>query len=130
MPSTSTPESDLLAANQHLLVAIAAGDWDTYAQLCDEAITCFEPEALGHLVEGLSFHKFYFDLPGGDSPRNTTISGANVRILGEVGIVCYTRLVQKLDGSGNPVTVSANETRIWRKVGSDWKHIHFHRSPC
>lgn len=130
MAASTSPSEDLLAANQRLLIAIAAGDWETYVQLCDEAITCFEPEALGHLVEGLPFHKFYFDLPGGASPRNTTISSANVRVIGDVGIVCYTRLVQKLDAGGNPVTVSGNETRIWKKSGGGWKHIHFHRSPC
>ena len=130
MTASSSASHELLAANQRLLVAIAAGDWETYSQLCDESITCFEPEALGHLVEGMPFHKFYFDLPAGGSPRNTTICTPHVRVLGEVGIVCYTRLVQKLDASGNPVTVSANETRIWRKDGAGWKHIHFHRSPC
>ena len=24
-------------------------------------MTCFEPETVGNLVEGLDFHKFYFD---------------------------------------------------------------------
>ncbi len=130
MTATDPPAVELLAANQRLLESIAAGDWETYAQLCDAAITCFEPEAMGHLVEGMPFHKFYFDLPSGDSPRNTTISAPHVRIIGEVGIVCYTRLVQKLDAAGSPVTASANETRLWRKDASGWKHIHFHRSPC
>ena len=27
-------------------------------------LTAFEPEALGHLVEGLAFHRFYFELGG------------------------------------------------------------------
>lgn len=27
----------------------------------DPSLTCFEPEALGNLVTGMDFHKFYFD---------------------------------------------------------------------
>ena len=30
-------------------------------RLCDPNMTAFEPEAIGNLVEGLEFHKFYFD---------------------------------------------------------------------
>ena len=29
--------------------------------MCDPHVTSFEPEALGNLVEGLEFHKFFFD---------------------------------------------------------------------
>lgn len=32
-----------------------------YRRLCDPHLTAFEPEAIGNLVEGLEFHKFYFD---------------------------------------------------------------------
>jgi len=32
-----------------------------FRSLCDPKITCFEPETIGNLVEGLDFHKFYFD---------------------------------------------------------------------
>ncbi len=27
----------------------------------DPQLTCFEPEAHGNLIEGLDFHRFYFD---------------------------------------------------------------------
>lgn len=30
-------------------------------KMCDPAVTAFEPEALGNLVEGLDFHRFYFE---------------------------------------------------------------------
>lgn len=42
---------------------LASGNLVTPQELCDGSLTCFEPEAVGHLVEGLPFHKFYFDLP-------------------------------------------------------------------
>jgi ketosteroid isomerase-like protein len=126
----SHPEDELLALSQKLLDAITAGDWKTYAGLCDPQITCFEPEAKGHLVAGLPFHKYYFDLPGGgDSPRQSTIAAPHVRVIGDTGIVCYVRLVQRLDAAGEPVTATANETRVWRRTTDGWKHIHFHRSP-
>ena len=32
-----------------------------YRKICDPHLTAFEPEALGNLVEGMDFHKFYFD---------------------------------------------------------------------
>lgn len=33
----------------------------TFSKLVDSHLTAFEPEARGNLVEGLEFHKFYFD---------------------------------------------------------------------
>lgn len=30
-------------------------------KMCDPGMTAFEPEALGNLVEGLDFHRFYFE---------------------------------------------------------------------
>ena len=77
-------EAELLDLSKKLLVAIDTGDWKTYTTLCDKSrITCFEPEALGHLVAGLPFHKFYFDLPAsGTKPaKQSSISSANVRVI-------------------------------------------------
>ncbi len=122
-------EKELLDLSWKLLKAIDGGDWATYASLCDESITCFEPEALGHLVAGLPFHKYYFDLPAGKTPKQSTITSPHVRVIGDAAVVSYTRVVQKLDGQGSPVSAAAMETRVWQKTASGWKHIHFHRSP-
>lgn len=95
--------------------------------MTDKTLTCFEPEANGNLVEGLEFHKFYFDLPSANSQTNTTMARPHVRVMGNVAIVSYVRLTQRLI-EGKPVTSSFEETRVWEKQEDGWKHVHFHRS--
>jgi calcium/calmodulin-dependent protein kinase (CaM kinase) II len=128
-----TPAEEVLAVTRRLLDAVAAADWKTYQELVADDITCFEPEARGQLVEGMPFHKFYFDLaagkPQGPSHVTTTLASPVVKMLGDdVAVVCYVRLVQKLDASGSPVVSSGEETRVWVRMKSGWKHVHFHRS--
>jgi calcium/calmodulin-dependent protein kinase (CaM kinase) II len=125
MPDTS---SELIRLTQDLLDSIAKCDWGTYARLSDPSLTAFEPEALGGIVEGLPFHRFYFELGESPSPRLDTISSPHVRVMGDVAIVAYTRLVQRLDGAGRPQTTAFEETRVWQKIAGAWKHVHFHRS--
>ncbi|MCA9080074.1 MAG: DUF4440 domain-containing protein [Planctomycetaceae bacterium] len=125
----SSPEQQLLDLSAQLLQAIDAGNWDAYTKLCDPRISCFEPEAEGHLVVGLPFHKFYFDLPPSGRKQLSSISSPHVEVIGDVGLVYYVRLVQKTTDAG-PITVSSNETRVWKREGGTWRHIHFHRSPC
>lgn len=122
------PSVELLALTQRLLDCIQAADWETYEQLCDPTLTAFEPEAAGQLIGGLPFHKYYFDLGPSKAPRQTSICGPHVRVMGDVAIVSYVRLTQKLDEAGRPVTASTMETRVWQKVSGTWKHVHFHRS--
>jgi calcium/calmodulin-dependent protein kinase (CaM kinase) II len=120
---------ELLKLNEQLLASVAKGDWKTYAELCDPTITAFEPEARGQLAIGMDFHKFYFDLGGSSGPVNTTIVSPNVHLLGNDGaVVSYIRLVQRLDGNGNPVTSKSEETRVWHREGNTWRHVHVHRS--
>lgn len=113
---SNTVTEEVLAASRKLLASIDSGNWAEYVKLCDETITCFEPEALGHLVAGLPFHEFYFKLPGNGTPRQSTMASPDVRVLSDTSaVVTYVRLTQKLDAQGAPVSVRAMETRVWQK---------------
>jgi ketosteroid isomerase-like protein len=133
-----TAADEVLDLNRRLLAAIAGGDWSGYCQLVADDITCFEPEARGHLVEGLPFHEFYFKLPSpapeGKAPAparpvTTTMASPTVKLLStDVALVAYVRLTQTLDEAGKPVTRTSEETRLWQRRDGRWKHVHFHRS--
>jgi calcium/calmodulin-dependent protein kinase (CaM kinase) II len=120
---------ELLQLNQRLLDSIAGADWKTYEELCDPALTAFEPESHGQLVAGLPFHRFYFNLGGAKGEHNTTMCSPHVRLMGDVAVVTYVRLNQRLDGQGAPVVSGVAETRVWQRQGGRWRHVHFHRSP-
>lgn len=127
-------ESDrdaILDLTQKLLVAITSGDWDTYIVLCDASLTCFEPEALGNLVDGLEFHNYYFNLPSPptSAPVQSTIVAPHIRIMGDVAVIAYVRLTQRFN-EGKAVSSSMEETRVWHRQQGKWKHVHFHRSPA
>jgi calcium/calmodulin-dependent protein kinase (CaM kinase) II len=119
---------ELIPLTQQLLDAIAAGDWETYKRLCAPDLTAFEPEAPGQRVEGLAFHRYYFDLGGVKGPHQTTLCQPHVRLMGDVAVVTYARLVQKLDHEGRPSTTTSVETRVWQRIDGRWLHVHFHRS--
>ena len=131
-------EAAVLQANHSLLDAIVALDWEGYARLTDPNVTCYEPEAPGALVEGLEFHRFYFDALTPSHHVNTTLIDERVRFLGtgySAALVTYTRLTQSIRGGGGgagpvPVTSRAEESRIWERSTEDdtWRNVHFHRS--
>ena len=53
-----------------------------------------------------------------------------MRLMGDsAAVISYVRLTQSLDASGAPQTGRMEETRVWQKIGGEWKHVHFHRSP-
>ena len=71
-------EKEILHLTGVLLDAIAAKDWDTYAAMVDPSLTCFEKEARGNLVEGLEFHKYYFDQErSGSSSKSSSSSSSS-----------------------------------------------------
>ena len=101
---------ELLELNQQLLESIATGDWETYQELCDPSITAFEPEGRGHLIQGLEFHRFYFDLKPSEGPRTTTMASPKVRLMGDVAVV--SRLL--LQGSWQKLVLSSEHGHPWR----------------
>jgi calcium/calmodulin-dependent protein kinase (CaM kinase) II len=121
--------NELLQMTQRLLDSITQGDWKTYEELCDPGLTSIEPEAPGQVVEGLPFHKFYFDLGGVRGRHQTTMTAPHVRVMGDVAVVAFVRLVQKLGDNGAAVTSASAETRVWQRRDGRWRHVHFHRSP-
>ncbi|XP_037084564.1 calcium/calmodulin-dependent protein kinase type II delta chain-like isoform X12 [Pollicipes pollicipes] len=124
-------KQEIVKLTEQLVEAITAGDYETYTKLCDPHLTSFEPEALSNLVEGMEFHKFYFDNVLGKFRKaiNTTILNPHVHLLGdEAACVAYVRLSQYIDRQGVPHTEQAEETRVWHRHDGRWQHIHFHRS--
>lgn len=122
-------QDTILNLTECLLQSIVAGSWEAYSELCDPSLTCFEPEALGHLVEGMDFHQFYFNLDRpGNAKVETTLSRPHVRVMGDTAVVAYVRLTQSVDATGQPRTKAVEETRVWQKQNGKWKHVHFHRS--
>jgi ketosteroid isomerase-like protein len=131
-------EQEVFEANAALLQSISAGDWGTYASLCDEGLTGFEPEAAGQQISGLPFHKFYFDMAAGadgaaasPAPQSTMCTPV-VRVMGQTAVVSYARATQSVDAGGVAQTSVAHETRVWQRSPQDgsWKHVHVHRSPA
>src|SRR6516165_3792123 len=120
---------ELLRITSRLLESIDQADWATYQDLGDPSLSAFEPEALGQLVEVLEFHRFYFNLGSVTRSHYTTMCSPKVRVLGEVAVIAYVRLNQRAGADGLPVSTGFEETRIWHRQGSHWKHVHFHRSP-
>ncbi|KAK1126473.1 hypothetical protein K0M31_005105 [Melipona bicolor] len=116
---------------EQLIESINTGDFEAYTKICDPHLTTFEPEALGNLVEGMDFHKFYFDNVLGKNCKavNTTILNPHVHLLGEdAACIAYVRLTQYMDKQGVAHTHQSEESRVWHKRDNKWQNVHFHRS--
>jgi ketosteroid isomerase-like protein len=123
-------QHEIIELTRRLLESITNSDWATYTALCSEDLTAMEPEAGGHLVQGMGFHKHYFEMADG-SPYagvTTSISSPHVRLMGDVAVIAYVRLTQRVDNDGNSRTTATPETRVWQRIDGSWKHVHFHRS--
>ncbi|XP_053714871.1 calcium/calmodulin-dependent protein kinase type II delta 1 chain isoform X9 [Synchiropus splendidus] len=124
-------KQEIIKVTEQLIEAINNGDFEAYTKICDPGLTSFEPEALGNLVEGTDFHRFYFDnaLSKVRRPIHTILLNPHVHLIGEeAACIAYIRLTQYVDSSGLPRTMQSEETRIWHRRDSKWQNIHFHRS--
>ncbi|KAK7862383.1 hypothetical protein R5R35_004166 [Gryllus longicercus] len=129
--SNTARKQEIIKMTEQLIEAINMGDFDAYTKLCDPHLTAFEPEALGNLVEGMEFHKFYFDNVLGKNCKaiNTTILNPHVHLLGDdAACIAYVRLTQYMDKQGQAHTQQSEETRVWHKRENKWQNVHFHRS--
>ncbi|XP_065119261.1 calcium/calmodulin-dependent protein kinase type II subunit beta isoform X31 [Paramisgurnus dabryanus] len=124
-------KQEIIKITEQLIEAINNGDFEAYAKICDPGLTSFEPEALGNLVEGMDFHRFYFDnlLSKNSKPIHTTILNPHVHLIGEdAACIAYIRLTQFVDGQGRPRSSQSEETRVWHRRDSKWQNVHFHCS--
>ncbi|XP_074088963.1 calcium/calmodulin-dependent protein kinase type II subunit gamma isoform X3 [Macrotis lagotis] len=150
-------KQEIIKITEQLIEAINNGDFEAYTKICDPGLTSFEPEALGNLVEGMDFHKFYFENPQSCSdaitpspyqfptpspvlqlckvlsknnkPIHTTILNPHVHVIGEdAACIAYIRLTQYIDGQGRPRTSQSEETRVWHRRDGKWLNVHYHCS--
>uniref|UniRef100_A0A667XPI5 calcium/calmodulin-dependent protein kinase n=1 Tax=Myripristis murdjan TaxID=586833 RepID=A0A667XPI5_9TELE len=124
-------KQDIIKVTEQLIEAISNGDFESYTKMCDPAVTAFEPEALGNLVEGLDFHRFYFEnlWSKNSKPVHTTILNPHIHLVGEeAACIAYIRVTQYIDANGTPRTAQSEETRVWHRRDGKWQIVHFHRS--
>uniref|UniRef100_A0ABI7XFP8 calcium/calmodulin-dependent protein kinase n=1 Tax=Felis catus TaxID=9685 RepID=A0ABI7XFP8_FELCA len=127
----SARKQEVIKITEQLIEAVNSGDFEAYAKICDPGLTSFEPEALGNLVEGMDFHRFYFEnlLAKNSKPIHTTILNPHVHVIGEdAACIAYIRLTQYIDGQGRPRTSQSEETRVWHRRDGKWQNVHFHCS--
>uniref|UniRef100_A0A8C1RJA7 calcium/calmodulin-dependent protein kinase n=1 Tax=Cyprinus carpio TaxID=7962 RepID=A0A8C1RJA7_CYPCA len=124
-------KQEIIKITEQLIEAVNNGDFEAYTRICDPGLTSFEPEALGNLVEGMDFHKFYFEhlLSKNNKPVHTTILNPHVHLIGEdAACIAYIRLTQYIDGQGRPRSCQSEETRVWHRRDAKWLNVHFHCS--
>nr|XP_061807485.1 calcium/calmodulin-dependent protein kinase type II subunit gamma isoform X13 [Nerophis lumbriciformis] len=127
----SARKQEIIKITEQLIEAINNGDFEAYTRICDPGLTSFEPEALGNLVEGMDFHKFYFEnlLSKNNKPVHTTLLNPHVHLIGEdAACIAYIRLTQFVDSGGRPRSSQSEETRVWHRRDGKWLNVHFHCS--
>ncbi|KAF1500669.1 Calcium/calmodulin-dependent protein kinase type II delta chain, partial [Eudyptula minor] len=127
-------KQEIIKVTEQLIEAINNGDFEAYTKICDPGLTSFEPEALGNLVEGMDFHRFYFE-NGKQSFFHLRESSSEYYFFSEFCYMCFSvcfccahpHIIGHL-GYGMPKTMQSEETRVWHRRDGKWQNVHFHRS--
>lgn len=124
-------ERELLDITHRILAAIHSGDMETYRALSAPDLSCYETDVAPYRIDVLEFH---LDLMMAMRERGVynsltrfDVLTPRVQVYGDTGIVTYTRLMTYFTESG-PAWRAFNETRVFSKIGGQWKMVHFHRS--
>jgi len=135
-------QEELLQATVDLLEGLDTGNYKTYQRYCQPAVTVFEPQSQGQLVEGMDLRNFKFNL-GQATGRlslsqrlRSTVVAPKVSILGTgAALVVYTRVLKHLESRPDEDVLEAyNETGVWQRLKNEdtgqmnWKLVHYHRS--
>ncbi|NXW73173.1 KCC2D kinase, partial [Hirundo rustica] len=126
-------KQEIIKVTEQLIEAINNGDFEAYTKICDPGLTSFEPEALGNLVEGMDFHRFYFE-----NGKYSLFISEEGRIT--FSVFCYrcfsvcfcsahSYITGHLRGQRRVSdTMQSEETRVWHRRDGKWQNVHFHRS--
>ncbi|NWU12848.1 KCC2D kinase, partial [Cephalopterus ornatus] len=120
-------KQEIIKVTEQLIEAINNRDFEAYTKICDPGLTSFEPEALGNLVEGMDFHRFYFE----NGKHSFFISkSSSVPVTGSAMYFCWahSHITGHLRYNGMPKTMQSEETRVWHRRDGKWQNVHFHRS--
>jgi len=112
-----------------LLDSVQRADVEAYQSMVDKDLTCFEPETRGHQICGIDFHLFMTTTRKSSGRYHLEIVDPVFRVYGDTGYASYTLLASR--EGGDAVRINAmNETRIFVRQDTQWKMVHFHRSPA
>ncbi|NXT26638.1 KCC2D kinase, partial [Syrrhaptes paradoxus] len=113
-------KQEIIKVTEQLIEAINNGDFEAYTKICDPGLTSFEPEALGNLVEGMDFHRFYFE-----NGKHSFFVSVNLHLF--LVFVFLWSNQHFWFGTWYFCFVRGG-TRVWHRRDGKWQNVHFHRS--
>ncbi|MFQ5696077.1 MAG: nuclear transport factor 2 family protein [Terriglobia bacterium] len=125
-------EEEILVLTRELLENIYVHpSADFYAAHVDSEVTAYE--GLPTRMDGLEFHlhavrEFPRMLVREGEVRRLELLNPKVQLYGDAAIVTFTSHVTVLH-EDEVRTELLNETRVWVRRDSQWKLVHFHKSP-